>query len=58
MLTSSPVGLPVDARQQVGQFMRQLQDDICARLEAVDGEAQFREDSWERPGGGGGCSRV
>jgi coproporphyrinogen oxidase (EC 1.3.3.3) len=58
MLASSPTALPVDARQQVSQFMQRLQDDICARLEALDGKAKFREDRWERPGGGGGRSRV
>jgi coproporphyrinogen III oxidase len=35
-----------------------LQDRICARLEAVDGQARFREDAWQRDGGGGGRSRV
>ena len=35
-----------------------LQDSICAGLEALDGEGRFREDSWERPEGGGGRSRV
>jgi coproporphyrinogen III oxidase len=58
MLTASPTAPPTDARQRVGQFMRYLQDEICARLEALDGKAKFREDSWERPGGGGGRSRV
>ncbi|MCA9513400.1 MAG: oxygen-dependent coproporphyrinogen oxidase [Myxococcales bacterium] len=35
-----------------------LQDAICAALERLDGEARFREDPWERPGGGGGRTRV
>jgi coproporphyrinogen III oxidase len=35
-----------------------LQDKICQQLEAADGEARFVEDHWERPGGGGGRSRV
>jgi len=35
-----------------------LQDRICAALEAVECEATFREDPWERPGGGGGRTRV
>ena len=34
-----------------------LQERIVAALEACDGE-RFRTDSWERPGGGGGISRV
>ncbi|HBT28646.1 MAG TPA: coproporphyrinogen III oxidase, partial [Erwinia persicina] len=43
---------------QVKQFLLHLQDDICRKLAQADGEAQFAEDSWERPGGGGGRSRV
>lgn len=39
-------------------FFKQLQDDICAGLEAADGKATFEEDLWNRPGGGGGRSRV
>jgi coproporphyrinogen III oxidase len=35
-----------------------LQDRICTAVEAEDGKARFAEDSWERPGGGGGRSRV
>lgn len=38
--------------------IRALQDGICAALEAADGQAVFQEDRWERPGGGGGISRV
>jgi coproporphyrinogen III oxidase len=40
------------------QYFRGLQDRICAGLEAADGGGRFREDSWERVGGGGGRSRV
>lgn len=35
-----------------------LQDEICQALEQIDGKAKFVEDHWERPGGGGGRSRV
>ncbi len=38
--------------------MQALQDEICAGLEALDGTGSFREDSWQRPEGGGGRSRV
>lgn len=38
--------------------MRQLQDQICQALEATDGSSTFMEDSWVRPEGGGGRSRV
>jgi coproporphyrinogen III oxidase len=43
-------------------YLLGLQDRICAAVEEVeaveDGGARFAEDSWERPGGGGGRSRV
>ncbi|HEY0273973.1 MAG TPA: oxygen-dependent coproporphyrinogen oxidase [Chitinophaga sp.] len=39
-------------------FIHSLQDRICAAFEAIDGKAVFREDAWERPGGGGGKTRV
>lgn len=44
--------------QQAVEYFRGLQDRICAALEDADGAARFREDSWDRPGGGGGRSRV
>ena len=39
-------------------MIREAQNSICAAVEAEDGGAQFREDAWGRPGGGGGVSRV
>jgi coproporphyrinogen III oxidase len=42
----------------VKRYLLGLQDRICAALAAEDGGAEFREDAWERPGGGGGRSRV
>ncbi|WP_168395497.1 oxygen-dependent coproporphyrinogen oxidase [Erwinia amylovora] len=42
---------------QVKQFLLNLQDEICQKLEQADGAARFAEDSWQRPGGGG-RSRV
>jgi coproporphyrinogen III oxidase len=44
--------------EQAVAFFRGLQDRICAGLERADGGATFREDTWQRPGGGGGRSRV
>ncbi|MFA7387623.1 MAG: oxygen-dependent coproporphyrinogen oxidase [Thiohalobacteraceae bacterium] len=41
----------------VEQYLLELQDRICGQLTALDG-SDFRDDAWERPGGGGGCSRV
>ena len=43
---------------QVGKYLRGLQSEIVQALEAVDGKATFRSDRWDRPGGGGGNSRV
>jgi coproporphyrinogen III oxidase len=40
------------------EHVEQLQDSICAALDAEDGTAPFVEDRWERPGGGGGRARV
>jgi coproporphyrinogen III oxidase len=39
-------------------YFKDLQDRICAALEAVDGPGRFREDAWERDGGGGGRTRI
>ncbi|MBD2579277.1 oxygen-dependent coproporphyrinogen oxidase [Oscillatoria sp. FACHB-1406] len=47
-----------NSRERVSQFMQQLQDEICQALEDLDGVARFQEDSWQRPEGGGGRSRV
>jgi coproporphyrinogen III oxidase len=44
--------------EQVKSYLLQLQDTICVALAAEDGEAEFITDQWERPGGGGGRSRV
>ncbi len=41
----------------VKTYLTELQNRIVARLEAFDGQA-FRADGWERPGGGGGLTRV
>ena len=49
---------PDDSKKKVTQFMQQLQDEICATLEKIDGSGKFKEDSWERSEGGGGRSRV
>jgi coproporphyrinogen III oxidase len=53
-----PAPPPGNSQQQVSAFMKTLQDEICQGLEAADGAQTFQEDSWERPDGGGGRSRV
>ena len=42
----------------VKAYLMDLQDRICSALAAADGREQFSEDAWERPGGGGGRSRI
>jgi coproporphyrinogen III oxidase len=48
----------VDIPARADELFRSLQSQICAGLEAADGAARFVEDAWERPGGGGGLTRV
>jgi len=38
--------------------IRSLQDKICKELEETDGKVKFVSDVWERPGGGGGDTRI
>lgn len=42
----------------VKTYLLDLQERICARLEAVEDGAVFARDAWDRPEGGGGISRV
>ncbi len=44
-------------RDRVVARVRALQDEITDTIAEIDGAA-FKEDQWERPGGGGGRSRV
>jgi coproporphyrinogen III oxidase len=45
-------------KEQFYKYIQNLQDQIIAGLEAVDGHAKFREDLWERLEGGGGRTRY
>ena len=45
-------------RAAVRDYLLALQQRITTRVEALDGAASFRCDAWQRPGGGGGESRV
>lgn len=44
--------------QQVLNYLRSLQDTLCEQLEHLDGTGTFRTDTWERPEGGGGRTRI
>ena len=45
-------------KEKFYNYIQQLQNTITSKLEEVDGSAKFQEDLWERPGGGGGRTRV
>ena len=45
-------------RDRAAAYFRDLQDRICRALEEFDGAGRFREDLWQREGGGGGRTRV
>ena len=49
--------MPGPELSAVKTYLTALQQRIVARLEALDGKS-FRADSWQRPEGGGGTSRV
>lgn len=44
--------------ESVKAFLLQLQNEICTTLEAVDGQAKFKMDQWDRNSGGMGISRA
>lgn len=52
-MTDNAVSIP-----KVESYLRGLQQSIVSKMEDVDGKAKFLRDSWQRPGGGGGESRV
>lgn len=46
-------------RTRVEEYFRGLQDQISKTIEVLDGGGEkFFQDTWERPGGGGGRTRV
>jgi len=48
----------VSRKDGFSDFIFKLQNQICLKLETADGKASFREDRWDRDGGGGGITRV
>jgi coproporphyrinogen III oxidase len=47
-----------DARTRVTRLMERLHDEATALFTRLDRGGAFREDRWDRPGGGGGVARV
>ncbi|MCA6074955.1 oxygen-dependent coproporphyrinogen oxidase [Fulvivirga sedimenti] len=45
-------------KENIAESYRDLQKRIIGGLESADGQGSFETDTWERPGGGGGISRV
>lgn len=48
----------MNMRKQFNHYIQNLQDEITTQFEKIDGQAQFKEETWERSGGGGGRTRV
>lgn len=46
------------SKELISTWFKGLQDEICQGLEKLDGGARFEEEIWERPGGGGGRTRI
>ena len=45
-------------KERFSAYINQLQDRITSKLEKIDGTSRFQIDDWNRPGGGGGQSRI
>lgn len=45
-------------KEQITEWFKSLQDDICIALENEDGNGKFEEDNWLREEGGGGRTRI
>lgn len=45
-------------KEEIQDWFKGLQDDICSALENTDGNGKFHQDLWKRPEGGGGRTRV
>lgn len=45
-------------RREIEETYREIQAELCGDLERLDGESTFATDTWDRPGGGGGVTRI
>lgn len=56
---NSPNLMETATLDQISAFFKELQDNICNSLEALDASGtKFQQDLWDRPEGGGGRTRV
>jgi coproporphyrinogen III oxidase len=58
MPTRAPAELLDRLMDEMASATSALQVEMCAAFERLDGRARFSSDAWERPGGGGGLTRV
>ncbi len=58
MPTPAPPELLDRLMDEMAAATRELQAEMCAAFERLDGRARFSSDAWERAGGGGGLTRV
>ncbi len=45
-------------KEAIAEWFQSLQNEICEGMEQADGKGKFKEDLWERAGGGGGRTRI
>lgn len=46
------------SKENIAEYFKTLQDNICSAIETTDGKAKFQEDNWQHHSGGGGRTRV
>jgi len=46
------------SKENISEYFKTLQDDICRAIEITDGKAKFQEDNWQHHSGGGGRTRI
>lgn len=56
-MSTAPAPVP-SFQREAEAWVADVHDDITRFFERLDGRGRFREDRWERPGGGGGVARV
>lgn len=45
-------------RHKIESEYRAIQEAFCGAIEEIDGQLSFTSDDWQRPGGGGGSTRI
>lgn len=46
------------SKENIAEYFKTLQNNICQAIENTDGKGKFREDLWQHHSGGGGRTRV